>query len=504
MNDQQLSPLRQERLKKLERLQERGYEPYPTKFERSHTAQTLQARYADFRGEEQFCDVDPVRVCGRISAFRRMGGACFMDLLDGSGRIQLFAHKDTLNAHYDTLIECLDLGDFLGVEGHLFRTKRGELSVGVEHYAFLSKALLPPPEKWHGVKDTEIRYRQRYLDLMSNPETREAFRTRTRIVSAVRRFLDGQGFLEVETPILQPMYGGAAARPFTTHHNKLDATLYLRISDELYLKRLIIGGFERVYEIGRDFRNEGLSTKHNPEFTMMECYQAYADYRDMMELSEQLVADVARATSGSTTIQFGEQTIELAPPWKRLTLRQAILDATGVDFQAYPEAEALGQAVAAAGLSVPPQPTWGKWVDALLSLYVEPQLVQPTFLTDYPLELSPLAKKKPDNPNLVERFEAFVAGFEIGNAFSELNDPLDQRRRFEAELGRQRRGDEETQPLDEDFLTALEHGMPPTGGLGLGVDRLAILLTNRPSIRDVILFPTLRPSKVATPAPKVR
>lgn len=498
MNDQH--PLRAERLKKLDSLLAQGYNPYPSKFKRSHFAQELQTAYEGFSESGQFKGLDAVCVCGRITAFRGMGGASFLDLQDDSGRIQLFAHKDTLEAQYDWLLEHLDIGDFLGVEGHLFRTKRGELSIQVESFSLLSKSLLPPPEKWHGLKDTETRYRQRYLDLMSNQQTREAFRTRSKIVTAMRRYLDGQRFLEVETPVLQPLYGGAAARPFTTYHHKLDTTLYLRISDELYLKRLIIGGFERVYEIGRDFRNEGLSTKHNPEFTMMECYQAYADYHDMMTLCENLVAFVAKEALGSAKIQFQDHEIDLTPPWKRITLRQAILEHSGIDFQAHKTTEALAQAIHEAGLQVTPQKTWGKWVDELLSAFVEPRLIQPTFLTDYPLELSPLAKKKPEDPSLVERFEAFVGGFEIANAFSELNDPLDQRHRFEAELALQQKGDAETQPLDEDFITALEHGMPPTGGLGLGVDRLAILMTDRPSIRDVILFPTLRSVKLRTEA----
>jgi len=490
----EVNPLRAERLKKLQSLGSAGHAPYPARFDRSHLAQQLQAQGQGLTSAEQFAALPPVRVCGRITAFRQMGGASFFDLTDGSGRIQLYGEKEALGPQYEFLLAHLDIGDFLGVEGRLFRTKRGELSIQIALCTFLSKALLPMPEKWHGLKDTETRYRQRYLDLMSNEETRKAFRTRSHIVTAMRRFLDEAGFLEVETPVLQPLYGGAAARPFTTHHNKLDATLYLRISDELYLKRLIVGGFERVYEIGRDFRNEGLSTKHNPEFTMMECYQAYADYEDMLRLCEQMVASVAQAALGTTSISFQGKQIELAPPWTRMTLREAIRERTGVDFQAHPSLQALCSAIAAAGLEVAPQPTWGKTVDELLSKFVEPQLIQPTFLVDYPLELSPLAKRKADAPELVERFEAFCGGFELGNAFSELNDPLDQRGRFETEATLRRQGDEETQPLDEDFITALEHGMPPTGGLGVGVDRLTILLTDRPSIRDVILFPALRPT----------
>jgi lysyl-tRNA synthetase class 2 len=356
----------------------------------------------------------------------------------------------------------------------------------------LAKSLHPLPAKWHGLKDVEIRYRQRYLDLIANEEVRQLFVTRTRTVTAMRRFLDGRGFMEVETPILQPLYGGATARPFETDHHALDQTLYLRISDELYLKRLIIGGYERVYEIGKDFRNEGLSTRHNPEFTMMECYQAYADYHDMMTLTEEMIACIAQEVTGSAQITYQGHEISLTPPWRRITMRQALFDETAIDIEAHSSLERLRQAIAERGLRVDPTPTWGKQVDELFSEYVEPRLIQPTFILDYPVELSPLAKKKPDAPHLVERFEPFVGGLEMGNAFSELNDPLDQRARF-VELAKGREmGDEEVHPIDEDFVTALMYGMPPTGGLGIGVDRLMMLLTDRASIREVILFPQLR------------
>ncbi len=493
--------LRQERLKKLNSLRAQGVNPYPTGFERTAWSAELQARHEALQPGEAV--EETARVCGRVMAIRRMGGASFLVLEDGAGRIQLHAAQDNLGeARYAALLDHIDLGDFLGAEGTLFRTRRGELSVGVRAFEVLSKALLPPPEKWHGLKDVETRYRQRYLDLLSNAESREAFRTRSRAVTAMRAFLDEQGFLEVETPVLQPLYGGAAARPFVTRHHALDTDLYLRISDELYLKRLIVGGFERVYEIGRDFRNEGLSTKHNPEFTMMECYQAYTDYEGMMSLCEHMVAQVARAALGTTTIRFGEREINLTPPWRRVSLREAIRERTGLDIAEHDTEETLAAAIAAAGLEVTPQTGWGNWVDELLSAFVEPTLIQPTFLLDYPIEISPLAKRKPDEPELVERFEAFVGGFEIGNAFSELNDPLDQRERFVTLEAQRRGGDEEAQPLDEDYLTALEYGMPPTGGLGIGVDRLAMLLTNRDGIRDVILFPTLRPTSAPTAASK--
>ncbi len=496
MTESNSNALRQERLKKLASLQQQGHSPYPTKFERSHGAQQLQTDFENHTETEQFQELAAVTVCGRITALRRMGGASFLDLRDGSGRIQLYAEKDTLSEqNYELLMEHLDIGDFLGVSGQLFRTKRGELSIDIKNFQFLSKSLLPLPEKWHGLKDTEVRYRQRYLDLISNEETREAFRTRSRIVTAMRTFLDGESFLEVETPVLQPIYGGAAAKPFVTHHNKLDTDLYLRISDELYLKRLIVGGLERVYEIGRDFRNEGLSTKHNPEFTMMECYQAYADYEDMMRLTENMIAFIAQEALGTMEIEFQGHKIDLTPPWPRKTLRDAILEETGIDFLKHPTTETLIQAIKDARLKVTTQKTWGKWVDELLSVYVEPKLISPTFLTDYPVELSPFAKKHDGSDTLTERFEVFAAGFELGNAYSELNDPLDQRERFETEAKIENQGNGEINPLDEDFLTALEHGMPPTGGLGIGIDRLVILLTDRPSIRDVILFPTLRPVK---------
>ena len=422
-----------------------------------------------------------------------MGRATFAHIADGSGRIQIYLRQDVLGPEgYDLFRREFDIGDFIGVTGHLFRTRMGEITLQVKAFTMLAKSLRPLPEKWHGLKDVEIRYRQRYLDLIANEEVRQLFVTRTRVVTAMRRFLDGRGFIEVETPILQPLYGGATARPFETYHHALEQKLYLRISDELYLKRLIIGGYERVYEIGKDFRNEGISTKHNPEFTMMECYQAYADYHDMMTLTEEMIAFIAKEVLGTTRITYQGHEINLTPPWRRIPLRQAILDEAGIDIEAHPSLESLRQAIAERGLRVDSKPTWGKQVDELFSEYVEPGLIQPTFIFDYPVELSPLAKKKPDAPHLVERFEPFIGGLEMGNAFSELNDPLDQRARFiELAKGREM-GDEEVHPIDEDFVTALMYGMPPTGGLGIGVDRLVMLLTDKASIREVILFPQLR------------
>ncbi len=483
--------LRAERLRKLTAWRQRGLEPYPTRFARTHLAETLQQLFRDLpSGAESELRA---RLAGRITARRVMGGASFLDLRDGSGRIQIYGTVDLLNAEEYELFTQLDIGDFLGAEGLIFRTKKGELSLKTEKFTLLAKALRPLPEKWHGLQDVEMRYRQRYLDLIANESARHLALTRSRIVSAMRRFLESEGFLEVETPILQPLYGGAAAKPFTTYHNELETTLYLRISDELYLKRLVIGGLEKVYEIGKDFRNEGISTKHNPEFTQMECYWAYADYNDMMSLTERMVTQIAKEVLGSTRIIYQEQEIELSPPWRRMTLREAILSESGIDIEKFATLAELRAEIHKKKLKIELQPTWGKQIDELLKVFVEPKLIQPTFIIDYPVELSPLAKKKPSNPRLVERFEPFIGGMEFGNAFSELNDPLDQRERFMAQEALHRAGDEETQPLDEDFLTALEYGMPPTGGLGIGIDRLTMILTDAPSIREVILFPALRP-----------
>lgn len=491
------NPLREERLRKLAEWRQRGIDPYPTKFARTHLAEELQKNFRDLpAGSESTLTA---RVAGRVIARRVMGGASFLDLRDGSGRIQLHGTADVLGDERYELFTQIDIGDFLGVSGVVFRTKKGELSVRVEEFTLLAKALRPLPEKWHGLQDTEIRYRQRYLDLIANEHARRIAITRSRIVSAMRRFLDNEGFLEVETPILQPLYGGAAAKPFTTYHNALDMTLYLRISDELYLKRLIIGGLEKVYEIGKDFRNEGISTKHNPEFTQMECYWAYADYTDMMALTERMISQIAKEVLGSTRILYQGHEIDLNPPWKRIRFREALLEHTGIDIASSRTLPELRAEIARRKLTVDPQPTWGKQVDELLKTYVEPKLIQPTFVLDYPIELSPLAKKKPDDPNFVERFEPFIGAMEFGNAFSELNDPIDQRERFLAQEAMHRAGDEETQPLDEDFLTALEHGMPPTGGLGIGIDRLTMILTDAPSIREVILFPTLRTKSERSP-----
>jgi lysyl-tRNA synthetase class 2 len=421
-----------------------------------------------------------------------MGKAAFLDVTDRSGRLQVWATADRLGEDALAALLDLDLGDIVGVWGPVTRTRRGELSVWADGFQLLAKSLRPPPDKHAGLRDPELRFRQRYLDLMAGDDVRATFLVRSRAIAAVRRFLDDRGFVEVETPVLQPLYGGAAARPFVTHHNALGRDLYLRIATELYLKRCIVGGLERVYELGKDFRNEGVSFKHNPEFTMLETYEAYADYRDVAVMLEQLVAAAAEAATGSTIVPWKDGTIDLTPPWPQRDLREALLDASGVDVRVHREADGLRAAMRAAGLDAPDDATWGKLVDGLLTQTLEPTLVQPTILLDYPIEVSPFAKRHPDDPGLVERFEAFAGGMEIANAFSELNDPDDQRARFRMAAADRAQGDDEAQPTDDDFLAALEHGMPPTGGLGLGIDRLVMLLTDRASIREVILFPAMR------------
>jgi lysyl-tRNA synthetase class 2 len=430
-----------------------------------------------------------------------MGKSSFAHIEDGAGQIQLYLRQDLLGEEaYSVFRRDLDLGDFVEATGPVFYTRSGEASVQVEELRLLAKALRPLPvvkekdgQVFDAFADKEQRYRQRYVDLAVNPEVRELFQTRARIVSALRCFLDQRGFVEVETPVLQPIYGGAAARPFTTYHNQLKQQLYLRISDELYLKRLIVGGFERVYEIGRDFRNEGVSFKHNPEFTQIEFYMAYADYEDVMALTEEMVAYAAQEALGTTKIKVDGQEIDLSPPWRRWRLRDAIRDITGIDYDTCPDAESLHRAIVEMGGTPERKSSWGKLIDPTLINYVEPHLIQPTFLYDYPLEVSPLAKKKPGEPNTVERFEFFIGGTEMGNAFSEINDPLDQRERFLATSEALAAGDEEAHPLDEDYVNALSYGMPPTGGFGMGIDRLTMLLTGKESLREVILFPHLRP-----------
>jgi lysyl-tRNA synthetase, class II len=476
-----------ERREKLERLRAAGIEPFPHEFEgRTEIAAVLDAHDGLAAGEETD---DAYRVVGRIAARRGHGKAAFIDLVDGTSKIQLHSRADVVGeSEHETLVG-LDLGDIIGVEGTAFKTKRGELSLRITGWTLLAKSLRPPPDKFHGLEDTELRYRHRELDLIANPETRELFRKRGATIASVRRWLDDEGFVEVETPVLQPLYGGALARPFTTHHNALDRDLYLRIATELYLKRCIVGGIERVYELGKDFRNEGVSFKHNPEFTMLEWYEAYADYEDAAERLERLVADVAERVLGTTVVEREGAKIDLAPPWQRVTLREAIRERTGIDILEHPTREQL-----AAAMDSEPDPDegWGKLVDGLLSKEVEPNLIEPTFVLDYPVEMSPFAKRHRSEEGLVERWEAFAGGFEIANAFTELNDPDEQRRRFEAQAEELRRGDEEAQPFDESYIQALEYGMPPTGGAGLGIDRLVMLLTGARTLREVVLFPAMR------------
>lgn len=484
MSEEEIIALRKE---KLERLRERGIDPYPHRTEHTHTAQQA----LDLLGDAAEAK-DTVSVAGRITAMRNMGKASFLDIRDSTNRIQVYLKKESVGAEAYDLLKDIDIGDFLGVTGTLFRTKTNEPTVEAQTFSLLAKSLRAPPEKWHGVQDVEVRYRQRYLDLMANEEVRENFLVRSRAISAIRRFLDSRGYVEVETPILQATAGGAAARPFITHHNALDRDFYLRIAIELYLKRLVVGGFDKVYELGRIFRNEGVSTKYNPEFTMLETYEAYADYNAVMEMVEEMVSSVALEVLGTTKVQNGDDVIDLKPPWPRVTMRDAIRDRCGVDFEEHLDAKSIREA--AVGTGVRCEGFWGrgKIIDELMTVHVEPHLVQPTFLIDYPIELSPLAKRKPDNPRIVERFEFFIAGRECGNAYTELNDPIDQRQRMVEQARLQAAGDEETEIADEDFLVALEHGMPPTGGLGIGIDRLIMALTGNSSIREVILFPALR------------
>jgi lysyl-tRNA synthetase class 2 len=471
----------EQRRRKLAALRDEGVEPFPHAFAGVAPIAEVKAPHEGLEAGEE-TEVR-ARIAGRLAARRGQGKAAFLDLVDRSGRMQLHARADVLGQESLDRLVALDLGDLVGADGTVFRTRRGELSLKLDDWTLLAKSLRPPPEKHHGLHDVETRYRQRELDLMASEEARELFLTRARVITEIRRFLDAAGFVEVETPILQPIYGGGMGRPFTTHHNELDRTLYLRIATELYLKRLIVGGLERVYEIGKDFRNEGVSFKHNPEFTVLEWYEAYADYEDIAARCEQLVASVARA--------IGAPGFE--PPWHRETLGGAIESRAGVDIYAHRDLDSLRAAMVERGLDpAHHETTWARLVDHLLSKYVEPKLIEPTFLFDYPVELSPLAKKHRSEPGLVERFEVFAGGMEFGNAFSELNDPDDQRERFQAQRADAAAGDEEAMPYDEAYVRALEHGMPPTGGIGIGIDRLVMLLTGKDTIREVVLFPAMR------------
>ncbi len=483
MSDEQPLDVFAARRQKLTELRAAGVEPFPWVFSGAEPIAAVRERHADLEvGVETSVSH---RVAGRLAARRGQGKMAFLDLVDRSGRIQLQARVDELGAQRMELLLSLDLGDIVGVDGVAFNSRRGELSLRVTGFEVLAKSLRPPPDKHHGLTDVETRFRHREADLLASEEARALFITRARMISAIRRYLDQNGFIEVETPILQPLYGGAAARPFVTHHNELGRDLYLRIASELYLKRLIVGGLERVYEIGRNFRNEGVSHKHNPEFTMIEYYEAYADYLDVARRFEQLMAFVTREIGYEGPVDFQR-------PWHRETLAGSIERRTGIDIERHRDRESLGAAMAAKGLPVPETDTWPQLVDELVSKHVEPTLVEPTLLMDYPVEISPLAKRHRDDPRLVERFEAFVNGMEVANAFSELNDPDDQRERFEQQRALAASGDEEAQPYDESYIRALEYGMPPTGGIGFGIDRMAMILTGQRTIREIVLFPAMR------------
>jgi lysyl-tRNA synthetase class 2 len=489
MNDGDDDPLRAVRIAKLDALRGLGVDPYPVGFARSDEAAALDARYAALPAGNDTGDT--VRVAGRIRAMRNSG--MFIDLHDASGKIQIFCHKDFLGDDGLATLKLLDVGDVIGVEGKIRRTPRGELTVNATALTVLAKALRPLPEKYHGLTDIERRYRQRYVDLIMNPQSRETLRRRSRIVAEMRAWLLARGYLEVETPMLHTIQGGASAKPFVTHHNALDTQLYLRIAPELHLKRLLVGGLaDKVFEINRCFRNEGLSPRHNPEFTLLEVYEAYVDYTAMMSLTEQLVAHTAEQVTGSTKISYGGVEIDLAPPWPRRSMAELVLQATAIDFLML-DAPAARRAANSLGGELSDEAGWGHALEVAFAAKVEDKLIQPVHVTGFPRDISPLAKADRGDPRLVERFESYVYGWEIANAFSELNDPIDQRHRFEAQMQARAAGDEEAQPLDEDYVTALEYGLPPCGGLGIGIDRLAMLLTDSPSIRDVIAFPTMRP-----------
>ncbi len=495
-----LEEIRATRLEKIEQLKQAGQTPYAYRWEITHHAAELQATYVDLGNGEEV-DID-VAIAGRIVAKRVFGKLAFFNLQDETGTIQLYLDKTRIQDNmeaidpnaFEHLKQLTDVGDIIGVKGTVKRTEKGELSIYVRHYAMLTKSLLPLPDKWHGLTDVAKRYRQRYVDLIVNPEVRETFRRRALITASIRRYLDQQGFIEIETPVLQSEAGGAEARPFITYHNTLEMNLYLRIATELHLKRLIVGGFEKVFELGRIFRNEGISTRHNPEFTTIEVYQAYADYYDMMTLTETIITTAAKDVLGTLQITYQGEAIDLTPPWRRLTMHEAVQEKTGIDFSQFDSLDEAKAAAQKAGIQdIDDCESIGHILNEAFEQTVEATLMQPTFILDYPVEISPLAKPHRSKPGLVERFELFIVGRETANSFSELTDPIDQRQRLEDQAARKEAGDLEAHSVDEDFLNALEHGMPPTGGLGIGIDRLVMLLTDSPSIRDVIAFPLLKP-----------
>jgi lysyl-tRNA synthetase class 2 len=492
MSFEELNDQLKVRREKLHKLREKGLDPFGKRFDRTHTSKELLSLYGDKSKEELDEITIEVTIAGRIMTKRGKGKAGFAHIQDLTGKIQLYIRQDAVGADAYEVFDTADLGDIVGVTGTVFKTQVGELSIKVSTFDLLTKSLKPLPEKYHGLKDVEQRYRQRYLDLIMNPESRDTFITRSKIIQSMRRYLDDQGYLEVETPTMHSIAGGASARPFITHHNALDMTLYMRIAIELHLKRLIVGGLEKVYEIGRVFRNEGVSTRHNPEFTMLELYAAYADFQDIMSLTENVIAHIAKEVLGTTTVTYGEYTVDLGPEWKRLHMVDAVKEYVGVDFWNEMSLEEARQLAKEHNVEINEHMLYGHIVNEFFEQKVEEHLIQPTFIYGHPVEISPLAKKNPDDPRFTDRFELFIVAREHANAFTELNDPIDQKERFEAQLKEKEQGNDEAHEMDEDFIEALEYGMPPTGGLGIGIDRLVMLLTNSPSIRDVLLFPQMR------------